>query len=81
HYTVNGEPNVSSTQWRSYANIRDLRYYFDMAPAMGIYYVDLNKCDLRKGASVMKFDTGSHMCTVGDITSKMVKTQPFKPMY
>lgn len=81
HYTVNGEPNVSSTQWRSYANIRDLRYYFDMASAMGVYYVDLNKCDLRKGASVMKFDTGAHLCTVGDITSKLVKTQPFKPMY
>lgn len=81
HYTVEGEPNVSSTQWRSYANIRDLRYYFDVVSAHGIYYVDLKKCDLRAGAPVMKFDTSHNLMAVGDITSKMVKTAPFTPMY
>lgn len=80
-YTVEDEPNVSSTQWRSYANIRDLRYYFDVATAMGVYYVDLRKCDLRKGASVLKFVTADYLDTTGDITAMMSKSKPFKPMY
>ncbi|MDE6073202.1 MAG: linear amide C-N hydrolase, partial [Muribaculaceae bacterium] len=38
-YTIETEPNVSSTQWRSFANLRDKRYYFDIVTNMGIYYV------------------------------------------
>lgn len=81
HYTVETEPNVSSTQWRSFANIRDRRYYFDIVTNLGVYYVDLNRCDLRKGAPVLKFDTQRNTDVLGDITSQLVKTEPFKPMY
>ncbi len=80
-YAVESEPNVSSTQWRSFANIRDLRYYFDIVTNYGIYYVDLNKCDLRPGAPVLKLDTSKSKDMVGDVTSKLVPTAPFKPMY
>ena len=79
-YTV-GEANVSSTQWRSFANIRDLRYYFDVVTNPGIFYVDLNKCDLRPGASVMKIDVSKSGDFVGDETSRLFKTKPFTPMY
>ncbi|MBD5265957.1 MAG: linear amide C-N hydrolase [Duncaniella sp.] len=80
-YTVEGEGNVSSTQWRSFANIRDLRYYFDVVTNPGAFYIDLNKCDLRPGASVMKIDTSKSSDFVGDVTSKLFKTKPFTPMY
>lgn len=79
-YTL-GDANVSSTQWRSFANIRDRRYYFDIVTNPGMYYVDLNKCDLRKGASVMKIDTSKSGDFVGDVTSRMFPTTPFTPMY
>ncbi len=81
HYTVDYEPNVSSTQWRSYANTRDLRYYFDFVTNLGVYYIDLNRCDLRPGASVLKYDTSKNTGAVGDITSFLVKSAPFSPMY
>lgn len=80
-YTVETEPNVSSTQWRSFANLRDRRYYFDIVTNLGVYYVDLNRCNLRKGAPVMKFDTQKNTDVMGDITSKMVKSVPFTPMF
>lgn len=80
-YTVEGEPNLSSTQWRSYANIRDLRYYFDIVTNPGYYYVDLNKCNLKKGAPVLKLDTGKNTMLVGDATSAFVASAPFTPMY
>lgn len=80
-YTVETEPNVSSTQWRSFANLRDRRYYFDIVTNLGVYYVDLNRCNLRKGAPVLKFDTQKNTDIMGDITSKMVKSAPFTPMF
>lgn len=80
-YAVETEPNVSSTQWRSFANLRDRRYYFDIVTNLGVYYVDLNRCNLRKGAPVLKFDTQKYTDIMGDITSKMVKSAPFTPMY
>lgn len=80
-YTVEGEPNVSSTQWRSFSNLRDLRYYFDLAYANGFYYVDLNKCDLRPGAPVKKIVTSQLLNACGDQTSKLKTVPPFTPMY
>ncbi|MDE6037212.1 MAG: linear amide C-N hydrolase [Duncaniella sp.] len=79
-YTV-GEGNVSSTQWRSFANIRDLRYYFDVVTNPGLFYVDLGKCNLSKGAPVMKIDVSKSGDYVGDVTSKLFPTTPFTPMY
>ncbi|MCM1355392.1 MAG: linear amide C-N hydrolase [Staphylococcus sp.] len=79
-YTV-GDANVSSTQWRTFANIRDGRYYFDLVTNPGLFYIDLRKCDLRSGAPVMKIDTSKSKDYVGDATSHLFKTEPFTPMY
>lgn len=80
-YTISTEPNVSSTQWRSFSNIRDRLYYFDIVTNLGVFYIDLKKCDLRPCASVMKLDTSKSKDFVGDVTSRLVKHAPFTPMY
>lgn len=80
-YAVEGEPNLSSTQWRSYADIRDCRYYFDVVTNAGIYYIDLKKCNLKPGASVMKLVTTDYPTTAGDATKLLKKSAPFTPMY
>lgn len=80
-YAIESEPNLSMTQWRSYANIRDLRYYFEMATGNGLYYVDLKKCDLHKGAHVMKLVTADRHDLIGDVTKDFKKSKPFTPMY
>lgn len=80
-YLVEGEPNVSSTQWRSYSNTRDLRYYFDMAVNPGYYYIDLKALDLRPGRSVLKLDTSDTKELVGCANGRLVKSDPFTPMY
>lgn len=80
-YLIEGEPNVSSTQWRSFANVRDLRYYFDIVTHPGLYYVDLGKCDLRHGAPVMKIDNEKSTNYIGDATDRLIKSKPFTPMY
>lgn len=80
-YMIESEPNVSSTQWRSFANIRDKLFYFDIVTNNGIFFIDLNKCNLNNGASVMKLDTSKSMNYVGDITSKLQRSKPFTPMF
>lgn len=80
-YTLEGEPNVSSTQWRSFANTRDLRYYFEPVTDSGFWYVDLGKCDLRPGASVMRLDTSKSKDYVGEANKYLKKHAPFTPMY
>lgn len=80
-YLIQGEPNVSSTQWRSYADIKGRRYFFDIVTNFGIYYVDLNKCDLREGASILKLDTSKETKLVGDANPALKKSKGFTPMY
>ncbi len=80
-YEISGEPNLSSTQWRSLSNTRDKRYYFDLVTNPGMFYVDLNKINLKKGAPVLKLDTAHSSNLVGDVTKDLKKSAPFKPMY
>ena len=81
HYTVEGDPNVSSTQWRSFADLKNCRYYFDVVTSDGIYYIDLNKCDLRPGASVMKLTASECTQVCGEANRYLRKVPPFTPMY
>lgn len=80
-YEIVGEPNVSSTQWRSYADTRDLRYYFDIVTNPGYYYVDLKDLDLRQGAKILKLDTSADTQMVGNANKYLHKHPGFKPMY
>ena len=80
-YEIEGQPELSSTQWRTYSVPANLRYYFDYVVNPGYYYVDLNKVNLRKGASVMKLDTSNTADLVGDATARLRPSKPFTPMY
>lgn len=80
-YNIVGEPNLSSTQWRSYSNLRDKLYYFDIVTNPGYYYVDLKQCDLSKKGHILKLDTSKNTELVGDVTKKFEKSNGFTPMY
>lgn len=80
-YNIAGEPNLSSTQWRSYANLRDKTYYFDIVTNPGYYYVDLKKCDLTAKGKILKLNTEISSDLVGDVTERFEKSDGFTPMY
>ncbi len=81
NYNISGEPNISSTQWRSYSNLRDKLYYFDIVTNPDYYYVDLKKCDLTPTGKILKLDTEKTSDLVGDVTDRFEKSEGFKPMY
>lgn len=80
-YMIEGEPNLSATQWRSYADLKNLRYYFEIVTNPGIYYIDLTKLDLYDGAPVLKFDTAKYTDVVGCANKELHRSAPFTPMY
>lgn len=81
-YTFEGEPNVSSTQWRSISDISRLRYYFDIVTRMGMIYVDLSNVSLTPGSPILKFDTSDAPCNLaGEINRVMLRSEGFNPMY
>lgn len=80
-YIIETEPNVSSTQWRSFADIKNKRYYFDIVTNYGLYYIDLSRLDLNAGSPVLKLDTSEHTQYAGCINKRLRISQPFKPMY
>lgn len=80
-YLVKGEPHVSSTQWRSLANLRDAYYYFDIITNPGLFYIDLRHLDLYPGAPVLKLDTSKSSDLVGCANHALKVSKPFTPMY
>ncbi len=78
-YLIEGEPNLSSTQWRSFADTRDKRYYFDLVVNPGLYYVDLSEFDLRPGKPVYKLVTSKTSDLVGNAHKRFEKSEPFTP--
>lgn len=76
------QPEISSTQWRSVSDQKDKVYYFESTLSPAIIWIDLSKCDLRKGASVLKLDLINNTKTlVGEMNDIMVKSKPFTPMF
>lgn len=80
-YMIEGEPNLSSTQWRSFADLKNCRYYFDIVTDYGYYYVDLMKLDLYEGAPVLKLDTSKTQTLAGCANGHLKVAKPFTPMY
>ncbi len=80
-YEIQDQPELSSTQWRTYSVPCNLRYYFEIVTNPGYYYIDLHKVNLRKGAPVMKLDTSKTTDLVGDATNRLRPSAPFTPMY
>lgn len=80
-YLIQGEPNVSSTQWRSIADATNGKYHFKFAYTPGDFYVDLGRLQLHPGAPVLKLDTKNPESYFGCINDKLIKTKPFNPMW
>ncbi len=80
-YTVEGEPNLSSTQWRSVADTKNLVYYFGFASQFAEFWIDLKDLDLTPGAPVRKLDTSKETGLCFNVNDRLVHSDPFTPMW
>ncbi|GGD49968.1 linear amide C-N hydrolase [Pseudoxanthomonas indica] len=77
--TTPGEPNISSTRWRTVADHKRRLYFFESALTPNTFWVDLNDVDFSPGASPKKLDLGADQRNVfaGNTAAKFVDAPPF----
>jgi len=75
--TTPGEPNISSTRWRTVADHKRRLYFFESALTPNTFWVDLNEVDF--GGQVLKLDLGRDQRNTfsGDALSQFVPSKPF----
>ena len=76
-----GEPNISSTRWRSVIDHKRGLYFFESAVTPNTFWVDLNKIDFSKSTgAVKKLDLGPDQSTIysGEVSSRFEVAPAFK---
>lgn len=82
-YEIEGEPNVSSTQWTSFSDLTGGRYYFRFADNTSSFYIDLGRLMLHPGAPILKLDTTTpgRLDFHGNINHLLKQSEGFTPMW
>ncbi len=72
-----GKPNISSTLWRTVADQKDRRYYFDSARSPNVFWVDLADLDFSAGKPAMKLDLPGGAVYSGNASNRFRPAKPF----
>ncbi len=75
--TTPGQPNISSTLWRTVSDQTDKIYYFDSATSPNGFWVPLADLDLKEGAPVTKLTIAGGKVYSGNAADKFVATPSF----
>lgn len=75
--TTPGQPNISSTIWRTVADQRYMMYYFESPFHPNIFWVNLKDIDFSEGSSVRKLDLVSGRTYVGNTAEQFIDAEPF----
>jgi penicillin V acylase-like amidase (Ntn superfamily) len=73
-----GEPNNSSTLWRTVADQKDLVYFFDSATSPNAFWVDFADLDFKEGAPVKKLTMAGGKVYAGNVAAKLEPAKPYK---
>src|SRR5690606_26733441 len=79
--TTPDQPNISSTRWRTVADQKRKRYFFESALTPNVFWVDLEKFDLsNETGKVLKLDLGPNQATIysGLANDQFKPAEPFK---
>ena len=76
--SVEGQPNISSTIWRSVADQKNRVYFFEHTLSPGALWVKLGNLDFAAGSGVRKLTLANRYDIVGDATGMFEKAAPFK---
>jgi len=75
--TTPGQPNISSTLWRTIADQKRLVYAYDSATLPGAFWVSMANLDLRAGAPVRKLEVAGGKLHSGEVSASFVPAAPF----
>lgn len=72
-----GEPNISSTRWRTVSDQKNKIYYFDDATRPSVFWVKLADLDFREGQPVKKLSITDGKPFAGNVAKEFAPTEPF----
>jgi penicillin V acylase-like amidase (Ntn superfamily) len=75
-----GKPNISSTIFRTIADLTNGIYYYESTLSPNIVWLDLHKFNLAAGAPIEELDLIGNPTLVGDVTARFGPATPFKFM-
>jgi penicillin V acylase-like amidase (Ntn superfamily) len=75
--TTPGQPNISSTVWRTVADQKNLVYFFDSATSPNTFWVPLSELDLKEGAPVKKLVLTGGKVYSDSVVKKFEPAEPF----
>lgn len=76
--STEGQPNISSTIWRTVADQKNKTYYFEDTTSPSLVWVKLNQVDFRPGSGIRKLTLHGNPDLGGDQTAQFREAQPFK---
>ncbi len=75
--TTPGQPNISSTLWRTVADHKNRVYFFDSATSPNAFWVPLADLDFAEGAPVKKLTVAGGRVYSGNAAAQFEETTPF----
>jgi choloylglycine hydrolase len=73
-----GQPNISSTLWRTVSDHKNRRYYFESTRTPNIFWVDLADMDFTAGKSAKKFTLTDGAVFAGNAAAAFQPAELFK---
>ena len=73
-----GQPNISSTLWRSVSDHKNKRYYFESTRSLSVFWVNVAEMDFAEGKSVNKLTLTNGAILSGNAAEKFEPAEPFK---
>ncbi len=72
-----GQPNISSTLWRSAIDQKNRRYYFESVRSPSLFWVSLDKINFAAGQPIKKLAVSGGEIYSGNAVDKFKPTKPF----
>lgn len=76
--TTPGQPNISSTLWRTVSDHKNLRYFFESTRSPNVFWVDLTQLDLNEGSPVKKLTMAGGAIFAGETSAQFQPAEPLK---
>ena len=73
-------PEISTTQWRTVSDSKNLLYFFESSLTPNTFWVNLRETDLSEGAPVLKLSIANGETYHGNATKEYKPAQPFRFM-
>jgi choloylglycine hydrolase len=71
-------PNIAPTRWRTIADLNGRRYIYESVHNPAVFWVDLNKLNLKQGAPVLKLDLQTDPMRSGEVSSGFKPAEAFR---